>query len=67
MQNNEHPMIIEAGNHWKPALDVQKAAADFLIVSMQPVAIRWKRGMVEIITRYRLDSLKKTHTWATDF
>lgn len=55
------------GAHQPTALDAQKTAADFLVISMGPIVIRWKRGLVETVNRRRLDSLKKSHTWATDF
>lgn len=53
---------------YKPTLiDIQKSESDFRIIQVSPLYIKWKDGACERVTKRRLQSLQKNHTWAVDF
>lgn len=56
-----------AGTYTPTAVDEQKAAAAFRLISADPYIIRWQDGRTERVTARRLTQLQNTHIWATDF
>jgi hypothetical protein len=55
------------GTYKATELDNQKTNVDFLITQVAPFYIRWSNGEGQTVTERKLNQLKKTHTWATDF
>ena len=57
----------QAGTYTPTIVDENKQAVDFRILQMSPIYIRWADGRGEIVTNRKLENLKKTNTWTTDF
>ena len=58
----------EPMGEYKPtAVDARKAAADFLLINVNPNIIDWKDGRRERVTAKKLKVLQKKYKWATDF
>lgn len=60
---NAQPM----GEYKPTAVDAKKAAADFLLINVNPNIIDWKDGRRERVTSRQLSKLQASHSWATDF
>ncbi len=56
-----------AGDYTPTKVDEVKQAADFRIMQVSPVYIRWADGRGEIVTAAKLKSMKNKFIWATDF
>lgn len=57
------------GTYKPTATDAMKSDVDFLLTACcgSKFCIHWKHGSNEIVTAKKLDTLKKTHSWMTDF
>lgn len=55
-----------SGAYTATAVDVAKAACDFLVIDIAGV-IDWKDGRRQFCTKRELKALKASHSWMTNF
>lgn len=55
------------GVYQPTTVDAAKGAADFRILQVGPIVIRWQDGRTETVTKRQLAKLQTVHTSMTDF